>query len=96
MAINLVTGGAGFLGSHLVDRLMEANEEVICLDNYFTGRKRNIARWLGHPRFELIRHDVTEPIKLEVVRIWHLACPASPIYYQFNPVQMAKTGFLGT
>ncbi len=96
MAINLVTGGAGFLGSHLVDRLMEAGEEVICLDNYFTGRKRNIARWLGHARFELIRHDVTEPIKLEVDRIWHLACPASPIHYQFNPVKTAKTSFLGT
>ena len=69
---------------------------MICLDNYFTCRKRNIARWLGHARFELIRHDVTELIKLEVVRIWHLACPASPIHYQFNPVQTAKTGFLGT
>ena len=69
---------------------------MICLDNYFTCRKRNIARWLGHACFELILHDVTELIKLEVVRIWHLACPASPIYYQFNPVQMAKTGFLGT
>ena len=77
MQIHLVTGGAGFLGSHLIDRLMEAGDEVICLDNYFTGRKANIARWIGHPRFELIRHDVTEPIKLEVDRIWHLACPAS-------------------
>ena len=96
MLINLVTGGAGFLGSHLVDRLMQAGEEVICLDNYFTGRKANIARWIGHPRFELIRHDVTEPIKLEVNRIWHLACPASPIHYQFNPVKTAKTSFLGT
>ena len=96
MQIHLVTGGAGFLGSHLVDRLMEAGEEVICLDNYFTGRKANIARWIGHPRFELIRHDVTEPIKLEVDRIWHLACPASPIHYQFNPVKTAKTSFLGT
>ena len=72
MRIHLVTGGAGFLGSHLIDRLMEAGEEVICLDNYFTGRKANIVRWIGHPRFELIRHDVTEPIKLEVDRsgIW--------------------------
>ena len=96
MQIHLVTGGAGFLGSHLIDRLMEGGDEVICLDNYFTGRKANITRWIGHPHFELIRHDVTEPIKLEVDRIWHLACPASPIYYQFNPVQMAKTGFLGT
>ena len=73
MQIHLVTGGAGFLGSHLIDRLMESGDEVICLDNYFTGRKGNIARWIGHPRFELIRHDVTEPIKLEVDRIWHLA-----------------------
>ena len=96
MQIHLVTGGAGFLGSHLIDRLMEADDEVICLDNYFTGRKANIARWIGHPRFELIRHDVTEPIKLEVDRIWHLACPASPIHYQFNPVKTAKTSFLGT
>ena len=96
MQIHLVSGGAGFLGSHLIDRLMEAGDEVICLDNYFTGRKANIARWIGHPRFELIRHDVTEPIKLEVDRIWHLACPASPIHYQFNPVKTAKTSFLGT
>ena len=96
MQIHLVTGGAGFLGSHLIDRLMEAGDEVICLDNYFTGRKSNISRWIGHPRFELIRHDVTEPIKLEVDRIWHLACPASPIHYQFNPVKTAKTSFLGT
>lgn len=93
---NLVTGGAGFLGSHLVDRLMEAGEEVICLDNYFTGRKQNIARWMGHPRFELIRHDVTEPIRLEVDRIWHMACPASPVHYQHNPIKTAKTSFLGT
>ena len=96
MQIHLVTGGAGFLGSHLIDRLMEAGDEVICLDNYFTGRKANIARWIGHPRFEVIRHDVTEPIKLEVDLIWHLACPASPIHYQFNPVKTAKTSFLGT
>jgi UDP-glucuronate decarboxylase len=96
MQIHLVTGGAGFLGSHLIDRLMEAGDEVICLDNYFTGRKSNIERWIGHPRFELIRHDVTEPIKLEVDRIWHMACPASPIHYQFNPVKTAKTSFLGT
>ena len=93
---NLITGGAGFLGSHLVDRLMQAGEEVICLDNYFTGRKANIRSWISHPNFELIRHDVTEPIKLEVDRIWHLACPASPIHYQFNPIKTAKTSFLGT
>lgn len=93
---NLITGGAGFLGSHLVDRLMQAEEDVICLDNYFTGRKSNISHWIGHPKFELIRHDVTEPIKLEVDRIWHLACPASPIHYQFNPIKTAKTSFFGT
>ena len=93
---NLVTGGAGFLGSHLVDRLMLAGEEVICLDNYFTGRKANISSWIGHPRFELIRHDVTEPLLIEVDRIWHLACPASPVHYQFNPIKTAKTSFLGT
>ena len=93
---HLVTGGAGFVGSHLVDRLMERGDEVICLDNYFTGRKDNIRQWIGHPSFELIRHDVTEPIKLEVDRIWHLACPASPVHYQFNPIKTAKTSFLGT
>ena len=93
---NLITGGAGFLGSHLTDRLMEAGEEVICLDNYFTGRKSNIAKWLGNPNFELIRHDVTEPIRIEVDRIWHLACPASPVHYQYNPIKTAKTSFLGT
>ena len=93
---NLITGGAGFVGSHLVDRLMQAGEEVICLDNYFTGRKTNISQWLGHPRFELIRHDVTDPIRLDVDRIWHLACPASPVHYQHNPIKTAKTSFLGT
>lgn len=93
---NLVTGGAGFVGSHLVDRLMESGEEVVCLDNYFTGSKQNISKWLGHPNFELVRHDVTEPIKLEIDRIWHLACPASPVHYQFNPIKTAKTSFLGT
>jgi UDP-glucuronate decarboxylase len=93
---NLITGGAGFVGSHLVDRLMAAGEEVICLDNYFTGRKQNISQWIGHPRFELIRHDVTDPIRLEVDRIWHLACPASPVHYQHNPIKTAKTSFLGT
>ena len=93
---NLITGGAGFVGSHLVDRLMQAGEEVICLDNFFTVRKVNIAQCIGHPRFELIRHDVTEPIRLEVDRIWHLACPASPIHYQYNPIKTAKTSFIGT
>tara|TARA_B100000579_G_scaffold437401_1_gene466579 strand:- start:14 stop:955 length:942 start_codon:yes stop_codon:yes gene_type:complete len=93
---NLVTGGAGFLGSHLIDRLMNAGEEVICLDNYFTGRKNNVMHWISNPRFELIRHDVTEPIQLEVDRIWHLACPASPVSYQLNPIKTSKTSFLGT
>ena len=93
---SLVTGGAGFLGSHLIDRLLDAGDEVICLDNYYTGRKVNVSQWFGHPRFELIRHDVTEPIRLEVDRIWHLACPASPVHYQFNPIKTAKTSFLGT
>ena len=88
---NLVTGGAGFVGSHLIDRLMKSGEKVICLDNFFTGSKENIEYWIGHPSFELIDHDVTEPIKLDVDRIWHLACPASPIHYQFNPIKTAKT-----
>ena len=93
---NLITGGAGFVGSHLVDSLMKLGEKVICLDNYFTGSKENIEYWIGHPSFEFIYHDVTEPIKLDVDRIWHLACPASPIHYQFNPIKTAKTSFLGT
>ena len=93
---NLVTGGAGFVGSHLVDRLMKSGEKVICLDNFFTGSKENIEHWIGHPSFELINHDVTDPIKLDADRIWHLACPASPIHYQFNPIKTAKTSFLGT
>ncbi len=93
---NLVTGGAGFLGSHLIDRLMLRGEEVICLDNYFTGKKSNIFKWIGNPNFELIRHDVTNKINLEVDRIWHLACPASPVHYQSNPIKTAKTSFLGT
>ena len=93
---NLVTGGAGFLGSHLIDRLMELGEEVLCLDNYFTGTKLNLKKWINHPNFEIIRHDVTEPIQLEVDKIWHLACPASPIHYQYNPIKTSKTSFLGT
>ena len=93
---NLVTGGAGFLGSHLIDRLIKNSEEVICLDNYFTGRKINISQWINDKNFELIRHDVVNPIQLEVDRIWHLACPASPIHYQSNPIKTSKTSFLGT
>tara|TARA_Y100000589_G_scaffold326009_1_gene364978 strand:+ start:6366 stop:7307 length:942 start_codon:yes stop_codon:yes gene_type:complete len=93
---NIVTGGAGFLGSHLIDKLMNNGEEVICLDNYFTGSKQNIYKWINNPLFEVIRHDVTEPILIEADKIWHLACPASPIHYQYNPVKTAKTSFLGT
>ncbi|MGB3300873.1 MAG: UDP-glucuronic acid decarboxylase family protein [Phormidesmis sp.] len=92
----LITGGAGFIGSHLIDRLMEANHEVICLDNFYTGHKRNVLRWMNHPYFELIRHDITEPIRLEVDQIYHLACPASPVHYQYNPVKTVKTNVLGT
>tara|TARA_B100000579_G_scaffold431026_1_gene445419 strand:+ start:688 stop:1632 length:945 start_codon:yes stop_codon:yes gene_type:complete len=93
---NLVTGGAGFLGSHLVDNLLENGEEVVCLDNYSTGNKANIEKWIGHKRFEMIRHDITLPIQLEIDQIWHLACPASPVHYQSNPIKTAKTIFLGT
>ncbi|MFK8182277.1 MAG: UDP-glucuronic acid decarboxylase family protein [Phormidesmis sp.] len=92
----LVTGGAGFIGSHLIDRLMDANHEVICLDNFYTGHKRNVLRWLNNPSFELVRHDITEPIRLEVDQIYHLACPASPVHYQYNPVKTVKTNVLGT
>lgn len=91
----LVTGGAGFLGSHLCDRLLADGDEVICLDNFFTGRRRNVEHLLGHPHFELIRHDVVEPILLEVDRIYNLACPASPIHYQYNPVKTVKTSVMG-
>ena len=93
---NLITGGAGFIGSHLTKKLLSLDEEVICLDNYFTGRKSNVQSYLNNPNFELIRHDVTEPIQLEVDKIWHLACPASPIHYQFNPIKTTKTSFMGT
>ncbi len=92
----LVTGGAGFIGSHLIDRLMAEGHEVICLDNFYTGHKRNILKWLEHPYFELIRHDITEPIRLEVDQIYHLACPASPVHYQYNPVKTVKTNVMGT
>jgi UDP-glucuronate decarboxylase len=92
----LVTGGAGFLGSHLIDRLMQQKHDVICLDNFYTGNKENIEHWLGNPKFELIRHDITEPIRLEVDQIYHLACPASPVHYQYNPVKTIKTNVMGT
>jgi UDP-glucuronate decarboxylase len=96
MARTLVTGGAGFLGSHLCDRLIDDGHEVICLDNFFTGRRANIEEHFGHPRFELIRQDVMEPLSLEVDAIYHLACPASPVHYQRNPVRTIRTAVLGT
>ena len=92
----LVTGGAGFIGSHLCERLLGRGDDVICLDNFFTGRKQNVAAHLESPRFELVRHDVVEPILLEVDQIYHLACPASPRHYQANPVKTLKTNILGT
>ncbi len=96
MVRNLVTGGAGFLGSHIVERLLSQNEEVICLDNYHTGRRSNIVHFSENSNLEIIRHDIVEPILLEVDRVWHFACPASPIHYQFNPIKTAKISFLGT
>ena len=91
----LVTGGAGFLGSHLIDRLLEQGHEVICLDNLFTGAKRNIEHLHNHPHFEFMRHDITFPLYVEVDEIYNLACPASPIHYQHDPVQTTKTSVLG-
>ncbi|ACH39298.1 UDP-glucuronate decarboxylase [Citrifermentans bemidjiense Bem] len=91
----LVTGGAGFIGSHLCERLLREGHDVICLDNFFTGSKLNIAHLLDNRNFELIRHDVTQPILLEVDRIYNLACPASPIHYQYNPVKTTKTSVMG-
>jgi UDP-glucuronate decarboxylase len=92
----LVTGGAGFLGSHLCVQLLRDGHEVLCLDNFFTGRKKNIAEFMHNPSFELVRHDIVLPILLEVDRIYHLACPASPIHYQYNPVKTIKTNIMGT
>ncbi len=91
----LVTGGAGFIGSHLCERLLGDGHEVVCLDNFFTGRKANIFHLLDDKRFELVRHDVTQPILLEVDQIYNLACPASPIHYQYNPVKTVKTSVMG-
>lgn len=91
----LVTGGAGFLGSHLSERLLEEGHDVICLDNFFTGHRRNVEHLLGHRRFELIRHDIVHPIHIEVDRIYNLACPASPIHYQFNPIKTIKCSTVG-
>ena len=91
----MVTGGAGFLGSHLCERLLESGNEVLCVDNFFTGSKRNIAHLMANPYFELIRHDVTFPLYVEVDEIFNLACPASPVHYQFDPVQTTKTSVHG-
>lgn len=91
----LVTGGAGFLGSHLCERLLNEGNDVVCLDNYFTGQKRNVVHLMDHPYFELIRHDVTMPFFIEVDEIFNLACPASPIHYQYNPIKTVKTSVMG-
>ena len=91
----LVTGGAGFLGSHLCEKLLGENNEVICLDNYFTGNKKNIIHLLDNPYFELVRHDITSPFFIEVDEIYNLACPASPIHYQYNPIKTVKTSVMG-
>ena len=91
----LVTGGAGFLGSHLCERLLAQDQEVLCMDNFFTGRRSNVAHLLDNPNFELIRHDVVDPFKVEVGRIYNLACPASPVHYQFNPIKTVKTSVMG-
>lgn len=96
MATILVTGGAGFLGSHLCDRLIERGDDVICLDNFFTGNKRNIQHLIGIPQFELVRHDVVFPYFVEVDQIYNLACPASPEAYQYNPIKTIKTSTIGT
>ena len=92
----LVTGGAGFIGSHLCDRLLAGDHDVVCLDNFFTGRRDNIEHLLDHPRFELLRHDVCEPLFTEVDQIYNLACPASPVHYQYNPVKTVKSNVMGT
>lgn len=91
----LVTGGAGFLGSHLCERLLNQGHEVLCLDNFFTGRRKNVAHLAENPNFELIRHDVVDPFKFEVDRIYNLACPASPVHYQYNPIKTVKTSVMG-
>lgn len=96
MARVLVTGGAGFIGSHLCETLINSGHEVVCLDNFFTGRRVNVAHLLGNKNFELIRHDVIEPILIEVDQVYHMACPASPVHYQHNPVKTIKTSVLGT
>ena len=92
----LITGGAGFLGSHLCDRLIATGQEILCLDNFFTGSKENIRHLLGNPHFEYIRHDITNPIYIEVDQIYNLACPASPVHYQYNPIKTIKTSVMGS
>src|SRR5471030_2846035 len=92
----LVTGGAGFLGSHLCDRLLQDGNEVVCIDNLFTGRKQNIAHLVANPNFEFIRHDIIDPFKFEVDQIYNLACPASPVHYQYNPIKTIKTSVMGS
>lgn len=92
----LVTGGAGFIGSHLCDKLLDRGDDVICLDNFFTGSKQNVQHLFNRPAFELVRHDIIQPILLEVDQIYHFACPASPIHYQYNPVKTTKTSVMGT
>lgn len=91
----LITGGAGFLGSHLCERLLGQGEEVLCMDNFFTGRRKNVAHLMANPNFELMRHDVVDPFKVEVDRIYNLACPASPVHYQHNPIKTVKTSVMG-
>ena len=91
----LVTGGAGFLGSHLCERLLGQGHDVLCLDNFFTGRRNNILHLLEYPTFELVRHDVVDPFKFEVDQIYNLACPASPVHYQHNPIKTVKTSVMG-
>src|ERR1700750_3360511 len=92
----LITGGAGFLGSHLCDKLLGLGHEVVCIDNLFTGSKANIAHLIGNPNFEFVRHDVISPFKFEVDQIYNLACPASPPHYQYNPIKTIKTSVMGT
>jgi len=93
---NLVTGGAGFIGSHLINKLIEKRENVICLDNFLTGNYSNINKWINNPLFEIIKHDITKPININADKIWHLACPASPIQYQKDPIETTKICFMGT
>ena len=94
--INLVTVVAGFIGSYLIDNLIQKNEKVICLDNFLTGKVENIKRWYKNPNFKLINHDIINPIELDIKKIWHFACPASPYHYQLDPINTAKINFLGT